>query len=522
MAFVEVPDAAHHRRRSAVQAGRADDGVPRAAAAGDHARLDHPDRHRAAARGGQTEGLLTEPVPEYAPNTQVADAPSTVVELQADRASVPHQADALGFVPDAQGDPDSELTPERQHLLASSTRPRDLPATVGADELGPDDVWAPDGVPVAGARPADPSTIDRQRAQADGRAAGRRGPASAWPTLRRCAIGSGEVLAATLAASEHADVLHRGRRDVSGQRGRSAPRHRLPLISASMGELWESRRGRVGRDDPCQAGVVGRRWSRHTWRASTPSTRRSTRSPRCSPSERRPTRGSADAAVAAGGPLGRLHGVPFTVKHNLDLVGSATTQGVPALAEAVPPMDSPVVERMKAAGAIPLARTNLPDMGLRVHTESGLFGLTRNPWDLGRTAGGSSGGEAVALATGMSPIGLGNDIGGSLRNPATHCGIASLKPSAGVVPSCTLIPAPDGPASFQLMPVDGPMARHIADVRLGLDVLAGRHPRDPYSVPRRPDPGTARTTGRCGVALLPSPPGGSTASRDRGTGGGRG
>ncbi len=217
----------------------------------------------------------------------------------------------------------------------------------------------------------------------------------------------------------------------------------------------------------------------------------------------------ADSVVDAGGPLGRLHGVPFTVKHNLDLVGSATTQGVPSLAGAVPPMDSPVVERMKAAGAIPLARTNLPDMGLRVHTESGLFGLTRNPWDLGRTAGGSSGGEAVALATGMSPIGLGNDIGGSLRNPATHCGIASLKPSAGVVPSCTLIPASDGPASFQLMPVDGPMARRVADVRLGLDVLAGRHPRDPYSVPVGPIPPLPDDR-PLRVALLTSPPGGST------------
>src|SRR3954454_22524287 len=90
----------------------------------------------------------------------------------------------------------------------------------------------------------------------------------------------------------------------------------------------------------------------------------------------------ADQAVAAGSALGRLHGVPFTIKHNLDLVGSPTTQGVPALAEAVPPLDSPVDDRMKAAGAIPLARTTLPDMGLRVHTDSGLFWLTRNPWDL--------------------------------------------------------------------------------------------------------------------------------------------
>ena len=90
---------------------------------------------------------------------------------------------------------------------------------------------------------------------------------------------------------------------------------------------------------------------------------------------------AADRAVAAGEPLGPLHGVPFTVKQNLDQVGCATNWGVPALAEAVVPVDAPVVERMRAAGAIPIARSNCPDMALRVHTDSGLFGLTRNPWD---------------------------------------------------------------------------------------------------------------------------------------------
>jgi amidase len=204
--------------------------------------------------------------------------------------------------------------------------------------------------------------------------------------------------------------------------------------------------------------------------------------------------------------------VPFTVKQNIDFVGCSTNWGMPALAEAVAPMDSPVVERMKAAGAIAIGRTNCPDMALRVHTDSSLYGLTRNPWDPGRTTGGSSGGEASALASGMSPIGLGNDIGGSLRNPATCCGIASLKPSAGRVPLCTLIPAVDGPASFQVMPVEGPMARTVRDVRLGLEVLAGRHPRDPYSVP------APLASPRAGdralrVAVLPEPPGGSTDPR---------
>ncbi|HLK24553.1 MAG TPA: amidase family protein, partial [Caulobacteraceae bacterium] len=106
----------------------------------------------------------------------------------------------------------------------------------------------------------------------------------------------------------------------------------------------------------------------------------------------------ADRAVAAAGPLGPLHGVPVTVKENIDMAGLATTWGVPALAEAVVPVDAPIVERMRAAGAIPIGRTNLPDMALRVHTDSSLHGLTRNPWNAGRTAGGSSGGEAAALA----------------------------------------------------------------------------------------------------------------------------
>ena len=143
------------------------------------------------------------------------------------------------------------------------------------------------------------------------------------------------------------------------------------------------------------------------------------------------------------GPLGPLHGVPCTVKENIDMAGLPTTQGVPALANAIAPADAPVVERMRAAGAIPIARTNLPDMGLRVHTDSSLHGLTRNPWNLGRTAAGSSGGEAAALATGMSPIGLGNDIGGSLRNPASACGIASIKPTTGRIPDAGYVPAED-------------------------------------------------------------------------------
>ncbi len=190
----------------------------------------------------------------------------------------------------------------------------------------------------------------------------------------------------------------------------------------------------------------------------------------------------ADKKLAAGEAVGPLHGVPFTVKENIDMAGLPTTWGVPALAQAVVPADAPVVERMRAAGAIPIGRTNLPDMALRVHTHSSLHGLTRNPWHPGRTAGGSSGGEAAALASGMSPIGLGNDIGGSLRNPANACGIASIRPSAGRVPDAGYVPAEDRLLAVQLMNVQGPMARRVADVRLGLRILMGAHPRDPWSI----------------------------------------
>lgn len=217
---------------------------------------------------------------------------------------------------------------------------------------------------------------------------------------------------------------------------------------------------------------------------------------------------AADAAVAAGVPLGVFHGVPITVKENIDLAGTPTTQGVAALAEAVASIDAPTVERMRAAGAIPIGRTNLPDFGLRVHTDSSLHGLTRNPHHPGRTAGGSSGGEAAAIATGMSPLGLGNDIGGSLRNPAHCCGVASIKPTVGVVPMASVVPPEDLGLASQQMVVEGPMARRVDDVRAALIALAGPHLRDPRTLPVTLTdlaPGE-----RIRVAVLAEPPGGTT------------
>src|SRR5439155_3736167 len=149
--------------------------------------------------------------------------------------------------------------------------------------------------------------------------------------------------------------------------------------------------------------------------------------------EARAAAANVDRSVAAGEPLGPLAGVPFTVKENIDVAGSATTWGVAALAGQIASTDAPMVARLREAGAIPLARTNLPDFAFRWDTASGRAGRTRNPWDPTRTPGGSSGGEAAALASGMTPLGFGNDLGGSLRVPSQMCGTTALRPSRGRV-----------------------------------------------------------------------------------------
>lgn len=192
---------------------------------------------------------------------------------------------------------------------------------------------------------------------------------------------------------------------------------------------------------------------------------------------------AADRITTEGGELPLFHGVPVTIKENIDLVGTPTTQGTKALAQAYPSVDAPDVERLRAAGAIPIGRTNLPTLGMRLHTDSELRGVTVNPWDRSRTPGGSSGGEAAAIATGMSPFGLGNDTGGSLRWPAQCCGITTLKPTLGRIPHASSIEPADPPISSQLMGVDGPLARRVADLRTGVEVMAGVSWRDPWTVP---------------------------------------
>ena len=220
---------------------------------------------------------------------------------------------------------------------------------------------------------------------------------------------------------------------------------------------------------------------------------------------------AADRAVVGEGDLPPFHGVPFTVKGNIDVAGTPTTQGLKALAGAYPSRDAPVVERLKAAGAIPIGRTNLATFAVRWHCDSELWGATVNPWDRSRTPGASSGGEAVALATGMSPLGLGNDGLGSLRWPAQCCGVSTLKPTLGRIPDATTAGPVDWPISVQLTTVQGPLARRVADLRAAFEVIAGPTWRDPWTVPaplRGPEPAKPVR-----VALVVDPAGHGTAKQ---------
>lgn len=212
----------------------------------------------------------------------------------------------------------------------------------------------------------------------------------------------------------------------------------------------------------------------------------------------------ADRARRSGGAVGPLHGMPFTVKENIDCLGTPTTHGVRALSDALPYLDAPVVARMKAAGAILIGRTNMSEMGLRLCADNPLRGRTRNPWNPRLTAGGSSGGDAAAVATGMTPLGIGTDMGGSLRVPAHCCGVATLKPTTGRIPHAASLPPHDYGMAGQAMSAPGPMARSVADLRLCLSVLAGRDRRDPRSVDA-PLKGTAPEERR--AALVTEVPG---------------
>jgi amidase len=179
---------------------------------------------------------------------------------------------------------------------------------------------------------------------------------------------------------------------------------------------------------------------------------------------------------------GPLQGVPFTVKEDLDCLGSATTHGLPALRDALPYADAPAVARLKAAGAIPIGRSNTSELGLRLCTVNPLRGRTLNPHGRKWTVGGSSGGDAAAVATGMAALGLGSDLGGSLRIPAHCCGVATLKPTTGRIAHASSLEPLDHGLAGQAMLAVGTLAREVVDLRLSLAVLAGRDLRDPRSV----------------------------------------
>jgi amidase len=186
--------------------------------------------------------------------------------------------------------------------------------------------------------------------------------------------------------------------------------------------------------------------------------------------------GAADQALASGSPVGPLHGLPFAFKDTHAVAGWRTTYGSPLMADNVAAEDDLLVSRVRAAGAVVIGKTNVPEFAAGSHTFNPVFGTTLNPWDLDRSAGGSSGGAAAALATGMVPLADGSDMGGSLRNPASFCNVVGLRPSLGRVPEWPLYNA------WETTSVGGPMARNVSDLALLLSVLAGPDRRVPNAL----------------------------------------
>lgn len=182
---------------------------------------------------------------------------------------------------------------------------------------------------------------------------------------------------------------------------------------------------------------------------------------------------AVDAIRARGRELPPLAGLPLTIKDSFETAGLRTTSGSEQYADHVPATDAVAVERLRKAGAIVLGKTNLSVLAADLQSTNSLFGTTNNPWDLERTPGGSSGGAAAAVASGMTPVELGSDIGGSIRTPASFCGICGHKPTYGVVPTRGHIPGPPGSRSVPDIGVAGPLARTVGDLVLLLDVLAG-------------------------------------------------
>ena len=213
--------------------------------------------------------------------------------------------------------------------------------------------------------------------------------------------------------------------------------------------------------------------------------------------------GVADEAQSKGETLGSLHGVPVTIKINIDVEGQANSNGVAAFAANIAPGDSPVTANLKAAGAIIIGMTNTPEFSMRWFTDNPLHGLTFNPWDPAITCGGSSGGAGASIAAGIGAIGHGNDIGGSLRWPAYCNGIATIKPTQGRIAAFNPSAPAERPLMAQFMSSQGPLAREVADVRLGLEVMARRDPRDPWWVPAPLPEASAARRIKVAVAKIP-------------------
>jgi Asp-tRNA(Asn)/Glu-tRNA(Gln) amidotransferase A subunit family amidase len=189
----------------------------------------------------------------------------------------------------------------------------------------------------------------------------------------------------------------------------------------------------------------------------------------------------AEKAILRGDDLGPLHGVPVSIKSSIDVAGHLCEAGTRLRAGHIAAADAPLVARLRAAGAVILGVTNAPELLMAWETDNLLYGRTNNPWDLTRTAGGSSGGEAAAIAAGLSAGGVGSDGGGSIREPAHFCGICGLKPTPGRIPSTGHFPKSGGP--FALIGVVGPMARTVEDVRMLFEAMAGWDDGDPCAAP---------------------------------------
>ena len=191
----------------------------------------------------------------------------------------------------------------------------------------------------------------------------------------------------------------------------------------------------------------------------------------------------ADEAVANGADLGLLHGVPVTIKGCQDLADWATVNGCAALKDNIASVSSPCVQNWLDAGVVVLGRTNTPEFSCRWETTNDLYGATSNPWDAERTPGGSSGGAAASVAAGINPLSTGTDLGGSLRQPAQACGVASMRPGHGRVPDWNVTNPGEAGIGFQLMNVNGHLARTVRDLRLGLAAMAPGDWHDPWWVP---------------------------------------